>query len=87
MEALDFGAWCRNLDLAETAIDFPVQLGWPRDSIRHLVPIFRAGYPWDKEVAMADAAGILAINLWAFDHVCIYGLPPWPLASGRAVRF
>lgn len=87
MEALDFGAWSRNLDLARTAIDFPLQLGWPRDSVRHLVPIFRTGYPWEKEMAMADAAGIPFINLWAWDHVCIYGLPALPKGTGRSVQF
>ena len=58
MEALDFGAWSRNLDLARTAIEFPLALGWPRDSVRHLVPVFRSGYAWDKEIDMAIGAGI-----------------------------
>ncbi len=87
MEALDFGAWSRNLDLARTAIEFPLALGWPRDSVRHLVPVFRSGYAWEKEIAMATGAGIPYINLWAFDHVCIYGLPPSPGSSGRSQRF
>jgi hypothetical protein len=86
MEALDFGAWSRNLDLARTAIEFPLALGWPRDSVRHLVPVFRAGYTWEKEVAMATGAGIPVINLWAFDHVCIFGLPPTPGSTGRSVH-
>ncbi|MEJ7605291.1 MAG: hypothetical protein WKF37_03265 [Bryobacteraceae bacterium] len=87
MEALDFGAWSRNLDLARTAIDFPIALGWPKESVLHLVPVFRGGYPWEKELAMAAGAGIPSINLWAFDHVCIYGWPPAPLAIGRSARF
>ena len=74
MEALDFGAWSRDLDLATTAIRFPLDLGWPKDSIRHLVPIFRGGYPWNKEVELALRAGIPVVNLWAFDHVCLYGM-------------
>ena len=85
-EALDFGAWSRDLDLAKTAIRLPMDLGWPRDSVRHLVPIFRAGYPWEKEVALAEAAGVHAVNLWAFDHICIYGYPPVPASVGRAMR-
>jgi hypothetical protein len=36
---------------------------------------------------MATGAGIPYINLWAFDHVCIYGLPPSPGSSGRSQRF
>jgi hypothetical protein len=86
MEALDFGAWSRNLDLARTAIEFPLQLGWPRDSVRHLVPIFRSGYAWEKEVAMATGAGIPCVNLWAFDHICLFALPPVPESKGRSMR-
>jgi hypothetical protein len=85
-EALDFGAWSRDLNLAKTAIRLPFDLGWPRDSIRHLVPIFRGGYPWEKEVEMAEASGVPVVNLWAFDHVCIFGWPPAPGAEGRSVR-
>jgi hypothetical protein len=86
-EALDFGAWSRNLDLARTAIELPFTLGWPKDSVRHLVPVFRCGYAWEKEMAIAASVGVETINLWAFDHVCIYGLPPLPGSSGRSQRF
>ncbi|MBM3725671.1 MAG: hypothetical protein FJW40_09625 [Acidobacteria bacterium] len=87
MEALDFGAWSRNLNLAMSTIGFPLALAWPKDSIRHLIPVFRAGYAWEKEYRMARGVGIPIVNLWAFDHVCIYGLSiaePRPYA--RAVR-
>jgi hypothetical protein len=87
MEALDFGAWSRNLDLAKTAIVFPLDLGWPRDAVRHLVPVFRSGYPWEKEVSMAHAAGIPVVNLWAFDHICLYNLAVAPVSHGRSVQF
>ncbi|HYI96587.1 MAG TPA: hypothetical protein VEX68_23800 [Bryobacteraceae bacterium] len=86
-EALDFGAWSRNLDLARTAIELPFTLGWPKDSVRHLVPVFRSGYAWEKEIGIAHSAGVPVINLWAFDHVCIFGLPTVPGASGRSQRF
>jgi hypothetical protein len=82
-EALDFGAWSRDLDLAKTAVRLPLELGWPRDSVRHLVPVFRGGYAWEKEVALAEAAGVSSVNLWAFDHVCIFG---WPSVSAGAAR-
>ena len=85
-EALDFGAWCRSLDLSRTAIELPMSLGWPKDSVRHLVPVFRAGYAWEKEVAMAQSAGLDAVNLWAFDHVCIFGLAVTPQSTGRSIR-
>jgi hypothetical protein len=84
MEALDFGAWSRDLDLARTAIDFPLQLGWPAASVRHLVPIFKPGYRWDKEVEIALASGIQVVNLWAFDHVCLFNLLVCGRTSGRS---
>jgi hypothetical protein len=85
-EALDFGAWSRDLNLARTAIKLPLELGWPRDSVRHLVPVFRGGYAWEKEVEIAEASGIPAVNLWAFDHVCIFGWPPSPAGERRSMR-
>ena len=83
MEALDFGAWSRDLTLAETAIVFPLDLGWPRDSVRYLVPVFTGGYPWNKEYNLAVRENVASVNLWAFDHVCIFGLPPQELPSMR----
>jgi hypothetical protein len=74
MEALDFGAWSRNLDLARTAIVLPLELGWPKDSARYLVPIFRPANAWEREYLMARAEGVPFVNLWAFDHVCLYAL-------------
>jgi hypothetical protein len=79
VEALDFGAWNRNLDLALTAPRFALSLsGWAPADIRHLIPVFAAGYPWEKEVQRSLALGIPAVNLWAFDHICIFNLDPQP---------
>jgi hypothetical protein len=85
-EALDFGAWNRNLDLARTAWELPLNLGWPRDSLRHLVAVFRPGHAWEKEVAMARAAGIPVVNLWAWDHVCLFNLAVTPQPKGRSTQ-
>ena len=74
MEALDFGAWSRSLDLSRTAIEFPILLGWPKDSLRYLVPVFRGGSAWEKEYMEAKGQGIPVINFWAFDHFNIYNL-------------
>ena len=74
MEALDFGAWSRNLDLSSAAIQMPIDLGWPKDSLRYLVPVFRGGAAWEKEYLEAKGRGIPTINLWAFDHVNLYNL-------------
>lgn len=74
MEALDFGAWTRSLDLSRTAIRFPIDLGWPKDSLRYLVPVFRGGAAWEKEYLEAKGQGIPVINFWAFDHFNLYNL-------------
>ncbi|MCS6954187.1 MAG: hypothetical protein RMK57_06025 [Bryobacterales bacterium] len=88
LEALDFGAWSRDLNLVRTALDFALQLGWPRDSLRHLLPVFRPASAWQKEAVMALGEGFSAVNLWAFDHLCIYGLPLRPAVGvGSAKRF
>jgi len=83
MEALDFGAWSRDLNLAESAMIFPIDLGWPRDSVRYMLPVFTGGYPWNKEYLLALRENVANVNLWAFDHVCLYGLPPQELKGTR----
>jgi hypothetical protein len=84
MEGLDFGAASRNLDLAREVMEFPIQLGWPLDSIRYMLPIFNGGCPWVSEYKAATDLRISAVNLWAFDHVCIFGLQV--LEPGKAAR-
>ena len=85
MEALDFGAWSRNLDLSRTAIRFPLEHGWPRDSVRYLVPVFRPASAWEREYSLARAEGVPVVNLWAYDHICLYNLRPQaPLLSARS---
>ncbi len=74
MEALDFGSFSRSLDLSRTAIEFPIVLGWPKDSLRYLVPVFRGGAAWEKEYMEARGQGIPVINFWAFDHFNLYNL-------------
>jgi hypothetical protein len=84
MEALDFGAWSRSLDLSKTAIQLPSELGWPLDSIRYLVPVFRGGAAWQKEYLEAKGLGIPVINFWAQDHFNLYNLDcrePIPFAT------
>ena len=78
-EALDFGAWSRDLDLVLSTLRFARSLDWPKDSLRHLLPLFRAGYPWERECLAALGEGFSAVTLWAFDHVCLFGLPLRPL--------
>jgi hypothetical protein len=73
IEALAFGSWMRNLDLAREAIDFAPPLVWPSDRRRYLVPVFGTASPWQKEARFALERGYGVINLWAFDHISLYG--------------
>ena len=88
MEGLDWGAVTRDLDLAREVMEFPVDLGWPLEKIRYMLPIFNGGCPWVREYRIARDIGIPVINFWAFDHVCIFGLPVRePARAARAYRF
>lgn len=84
VEALDFGVWSRNLDLAFECLQFPLLLGWTADSVRAMIGVFRGGYPWRREVDYAKELGMANVSLWAFDHVCLYGLEPVRDGSGLA---
>jgi hypothetical protein len=85
-EALDFGAWSRDLNLVLATIRFSLSLDWPRDSLRHLLPVFRSGYPWERECLAALGEGLAAVTLWAFDHVCLFGLPLRPMYGIASAR-
>lgn len=74
VEALAFSTSMRNLDLAKEAIALFPNFGWPKDSVRYLTPVFGIATPWHREVALAFAEGLVTINLWAYDHICLYNL-------------
>lgn len=84
IEALDFGVWSRDLNLARECLEFPILLGWPTGSVRAMIGVFRGGYPWRREVEYAKELGMSNVSLWAFDHVCLYGLEPAGTGSGWA---
>jgi hypothetical protein len=73
-EALAFTTGMRDLNLANEGIHLFLDFGWPTDSLRYLVPVFGIAMPWHKEVALARGAGIPFLNLWAWDHICLYNL-------------
>jgi len=73
IEALAFGSWMRNLDLALEAIEFAPPVAWPNDHLRYLVPVFGTASPWQKEARYALERGYGVVNLWAFDHISLYG--------------
>ncbi|MDZ4801883.1 MAG: hypothetical protein SGI92_27325, partial [Bryobacteraceae bacterium] len=81
-EALDFGAWSRDLNLSAEAIRLPRQLGWPKEAMRHMTPIFHPGYAWEKEVAIA-LSECAVVNLWAWDHICLFGYNLAPKSQTR----
>ena len=73
IEALAFGSWMRNIDLALNAIDFVPPLAWPNSQLRYLVPVFGTTTNWQKEARLAIERGFGVINLWALDHISLYG--------------
>jgi hypothetical protein len=75
VEALDFGAWSRDLDLVLKSLRFPLEAGWPSASVSVMVPVFRGGYAWEHEVEWARSLGMRAAHLWAFDHFCLQNMP------------
>jgi hypothetical protein len=85
IEALAFGSWMRNLDLARSALDFVPSLAWASDHLRYLVPVFGTASNWQKEALYAMERGYGVVNLWAFDHISLYG---WKITAdafrGRA---
>ncbi|MGJ5820528.1 non-contractile tail sheath protein [Paludibaculum fermentans] len=87
IEALDCGAWSRDLDLARKCMRLPIELGWPPGAVRAMIPVFRGSYPWFREVAYAKDLKMDCTSLWAFDHVCLYGINLSALGVGRAYRF
>lgn len=86
LEALDFGAWSRDLDLMRRCLSFGRNLGWSSSQLGLMTPVFRAGYPWEREVSDALAMGYGEVHLWAFDHLCLYGATGQD-RSGRRSNF
>ncbi|MCC7175959.1 MAG: hypothetical protein IT159_12250 [Bryobacterales bacterium] len=86
VEALDFGAWTRDLNLTRAAVLFATGLAWPKDSLRHLLPVFQPGYAWEKECSAALGEGVESAHLWAFDHVCLFGLRTPPVLTQASAR-
>ncbi len=85
LEQLDFGAWNKDLNLVRTCQQLPASLGWPLNRVSCITPIFRPGYAWMKEVAMAREQHYRAITLWAFDQVNLFGLDVLPRGDKRGL--
>jgi len=86
VEALAFGASLRDLDLVRETVNLFQSFGWPGSALRYLAPVFGSATPWHRELALAIGAGIATNNLWAFDHICLYGLAvPEPKLERRSL--
>lgn len=73
IEALNFGAWSFDLNLAAWCIRWwKDHASWPRDSVRYNIPVFRGAAPWERECHIAFLEGIPMVMMWAFDHICLY---------------
>jgi hypothetical protein len=74
VEALQFATQFRNLDLSTQAVALMPDFGWPRNLVRYLVPVFGTFVPWATEAGLAFSQNLNAVNLWAFDHICLLNL-------------
>lgn len=88
VEALAFSTGLRDLNLARQAIELFPGFGWPRGALRYLVPVFGFADPWERELALVWGAGLPYVNLWAFDHVCLFNLdvPERPMERRSFVK-
>ncbi len=74
VEALQFSTSFRSMDLVNQAVELMPGFGWPRSAVRYLAPVFGTFQPWTTEVGLAFSQNLNAVNLWAFDHICLYNL-------------
>jgi hypothetical protein len=50
--------------------------------LAYLAPIDNGGCPWPAEYLAAIAAGMPLVNLWAADHMVLFGWPALPAGEG-----
>ena len=63
----------RNVNLALTSIQMPMDLGFNRAQSSHLVGIGEYTTPWNKEVRMATGEQLESVVLFALDQFCLIG--------------
>ncbi len=71
----------RNLNLAESSIALPMQMGFARNKSAHLVGITGYTTPWEKEARLALAENLNSVVLFALDQFCLMNCTA-PLAVG-----
>ena len=84
----DFGFTLeRDLDLAESSVDFAATVGFPATQSSHLVGISDPTTPWLKEAQFALGKGFESVVLFALDQYCLIGYAtPLPESFRRSVR-
>ena len=86
-EGFQFGGTDRDLNQVARCAGYPfVELGWDRASCGYLMGIFNAGWPWVRDYLTAAGARV-AVKVWAWDHICMYGrMVPVPASARRAAE-
>jgi hypothetical protein len=63
----------RNLVEITGSVTLPMKLGFPANQASHLTGISDPTTPWQQEAAMAAAAGVESVVLFALDQYCLIG--------------
>jgi hypothetical protein len=71
----------RNLNLAESSILLPMQMGFAASKSAHLVGITGYATPWEKEARLSLAENLNSVVLFALDQFCLMNCTA-PLAVG-----
>jgi hypothetical protein len=63
---------CGNYQIARM-VRYPFEeLAWPRADVKYLMGHFDSGWPWPRDYLHARRAQVPKINLWAYDHLCLF---------------
>ena len=77
----------RDMNKARESIKLPIELGFPRNKISHLIGIGDYTTPWAREVRASKAEGLESVVLFALDQFCLIGYPtPLEKGSRRSLR-
>ncbi len=73
IEGFQFGRLDRDLDQIARMVRYPFEeLAWPRADVKYLMGHFDSGWPWQRDYLHARRAQVPRINLWAYDHLCLF---------------
>jgi hypothetical protein len=76
----------RDLNLARMSIGVPAEHGFPAAQRSHLIGIGDPTAPWRRERALAIAAGVESVVLFALDQFCLIGYSlPLDTGAGRSL--